>query len=78
MDPCHHAHFTPELPESVLATLAEIGEEINASLNLDRVLAKICGHGQAPDRLRNLLGDAARSRNADASRTASPSDTAAK
>src|SRR5689334_20439238 len=29
-----------ELPESVLATLAEIGEEINASLNLDRVLSK--------------------------------------
>ena len=31
---------TQELPESVLATLAEIGEEINASLNLDRVLSK--------------------------------------
>jgi sigma-B regulation protein RsbU (phosphoserine phosphatase) len=30
-----------ELPESVLATLAEIGEEINASLNLDRVLSKM-------------------------------------
>lgn len=30
-----------ELPESVLATLAEIGEEINTSLNLDRVLSKI-------------------------------------
>ena len=29
-----------ELPESVLATLAEIGEELNASLNLDRVLSK--------------------------------------
>ena len=29
-----------ELPESILATLAEIGEEINASLNLDRVLSK--------------------------------------
>jgi phosphoserine phosphatase RsbU/P len=34
-------HSPQELPESVLATLAEIGEEINASLNLDRVLAKI-------------------------------------
>ena len=33
--------FTQELPESVLATLAEIGEEINASLNLDRVLSKM-------------------------------------
>ena len=32
---------TQELPESILATLAEIGEEINASLNLDRVLSKI-------------------------------------
>ena len=32
--------LTQELPESVLATLAEIGEEINASLNLDRVLSK--------------------------------------
>ena len=31
---------TQELPESILATLAEIGEEINASLNLDRVLSK--------------------------------------
>jgi len=30
-----------ELPESVLATLAEIGEEINASLNLDRVLSRM-------------------------------------
>jgi len=30
----------PEVPESVLATLAQIGEEINSSLNLDRVLAK--------------------------------------
>lgn len=35
------AHAPQELSESVLATLAEIGEEINASLNLDRVLAKI-------------------------------------
>ena len=33
--------LTQELPESVLATLAEIGEEINASLNLDRVLSKM-------------------------------------
>src|SRR6266700_4068853 len=32
---------TQELSESVLATLAEIGEEINASLNLDRVLSKM-------------------------------------
>jgi sigma-B regulation protein RsbU (phosphoserine phosphatase) len=32
--------LSQELPESVLATLAEIGEEINASLNLDRVLSK--------------------------------------
>ena len=29
------------LPENVLATLAEIGEEINASLNLDKVLGRI-------------------------------------
>ena len=29
-----------DLPESILATLAEIGEEINGSLNLDRVLSK--------------------------------------
>ena len=34
-------HAPQELSESVLATLAEIGEEINASLNLDRVMAKI-------------------------------------
>ncbi len=34
------ARFAQELPESILATLAEIGEEINASLNLDRVLSK--------------------------------------
>jgi len=40
MDPVT-TNSTQELPESVLATLAEIGEEINASLNLDRVLAKI-------------------------------------
>ena len=40
MDPVA-TKITQELPESVLATLAEIGEEINASLNLDRVLAKI-------------------------------------
>ncbi len=40
MDPVT-TNITQELPESVLATLAEIGEEINASLNLDRVLAKI-------------------------------------
>jgi len=33
--------LTQELPESVLSTLAEIGEEINASLNLDRVLSKM-------------------------------------
>src|SRR5437016_8461437 len=32
--------LTQELRESVLATLAEIGEEINASLDLDRVLFK--------------------------------------
>ena len=32
---------TQEISESVLATLAEIGEEINASLNLDRVLSKM-------------------------------------
>jgi len=29
----------PEVPAEVLATLAEIGEEVNASLNLDEVLA---------------------------------------
>ena len=29
----------PEIPSEVLATLAEIGEEVNASLNLDEVLA---------------------------------------
>ena len=29
-----------ELPENTLATLAEIGEQINASLNLDKVLSK--------------------------------------
>jgi sigma-B regulation protein RsbU (phosphoserine phosphatase) len=40
MDPVT-TNITQDLPESVLATLAEIGEEINASLNLDRVLAKI-------------------------------------
>ena len=40
MDPVT-TNVAHELPESVLATLAEIGEEINASLNLDRVLAKI-------------------------------------
>src|SRR5579862_1381209 len=40
MDPAT-THAPHELSESVLATLAEIGEEINASLNLDRVLAKI-------------------------------------
>ena len=40
MDPAT-AHAPQELSEGVLATLAEIGEEINASLNLDRVLAKI-------------------------------------
>src|SRR5437879_12350640 len=32
---------TQEISESVLATLAEIGEEINASLNLDRVLSRM-------------------------------------
>ncbi len=32
--------LTQELPESVLATLAEIAQEINASLNLDEVLAR--------------------------------------
>ena len=31
---------TAETPEAILGTLAEIGEEINASLNLDKVLAK--------------------------------------
>lgn len=31
---------TPEVPENILATLVEIGEEINASLDLDEVLAK--------------------------------------
>ena len=30
---------TQELPAEVLATMAEIGQEINASLNLDEVLA---------------------------------------
>lgn len=40
MDPAT-ARVPQELPDTVLATLAEIGEEINASLNLDRVLAKI-------------------------------------
>ena len=30
----------PEIPSEVLATLAEIGEEVNASLNLDEVLAR--------------------------------------
>jgi phosphoserine phosphatase RsbU/P len=40
MDPVT-TNVAQELPESVLATLAEIGEEINASLNLDRVLVKI-------------------------------------
>jgi sigma-B regulation protein RsbU (phosphoserine phosphatase) len=32
---------TRELPDDVLATMAEIGEQINASLNLDRVLGRI-------------------------------------
>ncbi len=32
-------HGEPELPAEVLVTLAEIGEEVNASLNLDEVLA---------------------------------------
>jgi len=32
-------HDKPELPAEVLVTLAEIGEEVNASLNLDEVLA---------------------------------------
>src|ERR1700735_2313178 len=39
MDPVT-TNVAQELPEGVLSTLAEIGEEINASLNLDRVLAK--------------------------------------
>src|SRR6266487_5252782 len=30
----------PEISAEVLATLAEIGEEVNASLNLDEVLAR--------------------------------------
>src|SRR5579864_9616986 len=32
-------NVTQELPAEVLATMAEIGQEINASLNLDEVLA---------------------------------------
>jgi sigma-B regulation protein RsbU (phosphoserine phosphatase) len=32
-------HDKPEFPAEVLVTLAEIGEEVNASLNLDEVLA---------------------------------------
>jgi phosphoserine phosphatase RsbU/P len=39
MDPVE-TKAQPALPENVLATLAEIAEEINASLNLDKVLAK--------------------------------------
>jgi phosphoserine phosphatase RsbU/P len=38
-DPTRTVEVTPENPE-VLATLAEIGNEVNASLNLDEVLAK--------------------------------------
>ena len=41
-DPKQLAAATTELPETsaeVLATFAEIGEEVNASLNLDEVLA---------------------------------------
>ena len=34
------ANGVPELSAEVLATLAEIGEEVNASLNLDEVLAR--------------------------------------
>ena len=44
---CAHTSMEPvearapqELSDHILATLAEIGEEINASLNLDKVLAK--------------------------------------
>src|SRR5580693_2460421 len=39
MDPVE-TNIVPEVPETVLSTLAEIAEEINSSLNLDRVLAK--------------------------------------
>ena len=34
------ARAPQELSDHILATLAEIGEEINASLNLDKVLSK--------------------------------------
>jgi len=37
------ANGVPELSAEVLATLAEIGEEVNASLNLDEVLARFRG-----------------------------------
>jgi phosphoserine phosphatase RsbU/P len=39
-DATQTAKVAPEIPEEVLATLAEIGEEVNASLDLDEVLAK--------------------------------------
>jgi sigma-B regulation protein RsbU (phosphoserine phosphatase) len=39
MDPVE-TNIGPEVPETVLSTLAEIAEEINSSLNLDKVLAK--------------------------------------
>ena len=39
--PDAEARVTQELPDNVLATLAELGEQINGSLNLDRVLSKM-------------------------------------
>jgi phosphoserine phosphatase RsbU/P len=39
MDPVE-TKIVPEVPESILGTLSEIAEEINASLNLDKVLTR--------------------------------------
>ena len=38
--PAIAAEIPPNIPAEVLATLAEIGEEVNASLDLDEVLAR--------------------------------------
>ena len=45
---------TKEVSAEVLSTLAEIGEEVNASLDLDEVLARTRGADQAAHRLRNI------------------------
>ena len=47
MDPVQ-TKAAPQIPDGVLSTLAEIGEEINASLDLDNVLAKFAVLAKQP------------------------------